>query len=106
MQRQADYLLRGVENGNAAVLQTAGIFGFEQQVEAVERYVRQALLQRLDIHAQAQRAPGVRDAISVTGIDRRKFFEQIRIEIGVPLQPFMGNGLQRTGCQPARQHAG
>jgi hypothetical protein len=49
VQRQANDFLRRIEHGNPAVLELAGVLGFEQQVEAVERHIRQALFHRLDI---------------------------------------------------------
>ncbi|MNQ66287.1 hypothetical protein D3C85_807770 [compost metagenome] len=106
MQRQSDHLLGRVENGDAAVLQLARVLGFEQQVQAVERRIRQALPDRLDVHAQTQGAPGVRHAIAVARVDSGEFFEQVRVEVGVTLESFVGNRFQRPGRKPPGQYAG
>ncbi|MNI22176.1 hypothetical protein D3C73_757280 [compost metagenome] len=106
MQSEPDHLLGRIENGDAAILQLARVLGFEQQVQAVERHVRQALLERLDVHAQTQGAPGIRHTVAVAGIDGGELFQQIRIEIGVPLEAFVGNRFQRPGGKAPGQHAG
>ncbi|MNG04794.1 hypothetical protein D3C84_879510 [compost metagenome] len=64
------------------------------------------MLHCCDIHPQPQGAPSVRHAKLVAGIDGGEFFQQVRIKVGVALQAFVGNGLQRTGGQATGQDAG
>ncbi|MNO05787.1 hypothetical protein D3C81_2273020 [compost metagenome] len=75
MQGQADHFLRGIGDGDPAVGQLAGVFGLEQQVEAVQRNAGQTLLHRLDIDAQPQGAPGVGHAVLVARVDLGKFVQ-------------------------------
>ncbi|MCY1445314.1 hypothetical protein D9M71_618230 [compost metagenome] len=106
VQRQADHFLRRIDDRDATVLEFAGVLRFEQQVQAVERHVRQALLHRFDIHPKPQRAPGIRHAIAVAGVDGGEFFQQVRVKVGIALQAFVRNGFQRTGSEPTGQNAG
>ena len=68
IERNADHLLGRIEHGDTTVFQPVGVLGFEQQVEAVQRRIGDALCHRLLVDAQAHSAPGVRHAVAVVRI--------------------------------------
>ena len=97
-----DHFLRRVDHRDAAVLELAGVLGFEQQIQAVQWYAGQTLFQRLASETHADRAPGVRQAVLITGVGTGEFAQQRRVEVRQmrqlrAIQRLHGFGLNRPG---------
>ncbi|MNS84926.1 hypothetical protein D3C72_1187710 [compost metagenome] len=109
VQGHTDHLLRRVGHGYSAVLELAGVFGFEQQVKAVQRRIAHTLAHRFKVHPQSQRAPGVRHRVLVAGVHFGQLGQQVLVQIAVAghllgLQRLQGAGRQSTGQQAGGRH--
>ncbi|MNP06717.1 hypothetical protein D3C76_987130 [compost metagenome] len=106
VQGHADHLLRRVGHGDPAILELAGIFRLEQQIEAVQRRIADTLAHGLKIQSQAQGAPGVRHRILVAGVDFGQFGQQVLVQAAVAGHRLRLQGLQRPRSQSPGQQTG